>query len=105
MNTWSENRADEVRIEADLIVGEPQSFAGDEAKRNYLLLAERGIQHWHARERALLAAADTLLSRAQGAVFSDPVLSDMYVREAARLQKAMTKGQPMADAVTTGEVA
>lgn len=101
MNTWLENRAEEVRIEVDLIVGQPRSFAGEEAKRDYKLAVERGTEHWHAREQAILGAADTLLSRAQVAVFSDPAVADRHVVHASRLQKALLRDKPMADAVRT----
>ena len=100
MNTWVENRAEEVRIEVDLIVGLPQSFAGDEAKRDYKLAVERGAEHWHAREQAFLGAAETLLARAQVAVFADPAAADRHVVHASRLQKALLKSRPMAQAVS-----
>lgn len=59
----TEKLADALRVEIDLIVGEPGSFAGEEARRNYLLVRERGTEHDSARHFAIGAAVGTLRSR------------------------------------------
>jgi hypothetical protein len=99
MNAWSENRADELRIEVDLIVGMDESFAAQEAKATYLMLVARDVEHWTARDKAMRAAADTLLSRAHVADFRDDIFAAaQWRRQSARLSKAI-------GALSTPEVA
>lgn len=102
---WLESRAEEVRIEVDLIVEETGSFAGEETKRNYLLLAERGYDHWTCRERGMLNTADTLLARSRAAEVTDPESAAKWKRHAMRLWKAYEHGHPMRDALGLRTVA
>jgi len=63
--------ADALRVEVNLIVGEHDSFGGEETRRVYLLLREQGIEHHRARHQALGFAIGTLRSRQVAAAAND----------------------------------
>jgi len=100
MNVRTEHRAEDVRIEVDLIVGEPASRAGQYARNVYCEQAYGGTEHWLARWLALDVTADAMTARARVATMADDtVQAERFRRYGAALKRALAGEDAMADAI------
>lgn len=100
MNGWTECRADEVRIEVDMVVGEMASRAGEYARNVYCEQAYGGTEHWMARWLALDVTADAMAARGRTATMSgDNAMAQQFRHYAEALKRALAGEDVMADAV------